>query len=491
MADDTGWRLACALALRQIRVGSLTLVEGGRRQTFGRGAPAAVIHVRQAAFWRMLMRGSRGLAESYARGWWDSPDLVAVIRLAARNAVLLDRMRSAVAPLWTPYQYVRALRHRATRERSREDIAAHYDLGNQLFERMLDPTMMYSCALFEHAGMTLEEASLAKLERVCDRLRLGPEDHVLEIGTGWGGFAVHAAATRGCRVTTTTISRQQHDYASERVRRAGLQDRVAVLMRDYRDLHGRYDKLVSIEMIEAVGWRRLGHFFRRCSDLLTARGAMLLQAITIDDRAYQVEKASRSFMKEYIFPGGCLPSLEVIMRQVARRTDLQAVGLEDLTPSYVETLRRWRGNFTEHSGELGGSATTSASSGSGACTWRTARAALPSGGSATCSCCWPSRSGPRAPPPAPAASPWPQPARAGGSPVRAAQVNPQTGQLMKPSFVRVAAASAALIVPGNDGSTACPPYAASKNEKWVASLAATWAAASFSSVELNDRTAPR
>ena len=352
MPDAAGWRVACALALRQIRVGSLTLVDGHRRHTFGRGTPAAVIHVRQPGFWRMLMRGSRGLAESYARGWWDSPDLVAVIQVAARNAVLLDRARAAAAPLWTPYQYVRELRHRHTRERSREDIAAHYDLGNQLFERMLDPTMMYSCALFERPGMTLEEASLAKLERICDRLRIGPEDHVVEIGTGWGGFAVHAAATRGCRVTTTTISRQQHAYAVERVQRAGLQDRVTVLLRDYRDLRGRYDKLVSIEMIEAVGWRQLGRFFHRCSELLTARGTMLLQAITIDDRAYQVEKASKSFMKEYIFPGGSLPSLEVIMRHVARRTDLQAVGLEDLTRSYVETLRRWRRNFAAHSAEL-------------------------------------------------------------------------------------------------------------------------------------------
>jgi cyclopropane-fatty-acyl-phospholipid synthase len=200
--------------------------------------------------------------------------------------------------------------------------------------------------------MTLEEASVAKLERVCERLDLGPEDRVLEIGTGWGGFAVHAAATRGCRVTTTTISREQHDYAVARVRQAGLQDRVTVLMRDYRDLRGRFDKLVSIEMIEAVGWQQIGRFFARCSDLLTPHGAMLLQAITIDDRAYEVEKASKSFIREYIFPGGCLPSLEVITRNVARRTDLQTVALEDITPSYVETLRRWRHNFAAHAQEL-------------------------------------------------------------------------------------------------------------------------------------------
>ena len=175
---------------------------------------------------------------------------------------------------------------------------------------------------------------------------------MLEIGTGWGAFALHAAATRGCHVTTTTISREQHDYAVERVRRAGLSDRVMVLMEDYRELRGRYDKLVSIEMIEAVGWRHFGTFFAKCSELLAPDGAMLLQAITIDDRAYEVEKASRSFINTYIFPGGCLPSVEVIARNVARRTDMQAVGLEDLTPHYVETLRRWRQNFTAHADAL-------------------------------------------------------------------------------------------------------------------------------------------
>jgi cyclopropane-fatty-acyl-phospholipid synthase len=346
------WRGSAWALLGQIRVGSLTVVEGGRRHTFGSGTPAALIHVNRPEFWRMLMRGSRGLAESYAGGAWDSPDLVAVIRLAARNAVLIDRARAYTAPLWAPHQRIRAALNRSTRRRSRRDIAFHYDIGNDLFGRMLDSTMMYSCALFEHEGMTLEEAAVAKLDRVCERLEIGPEDHVLEIGTGWGGFAIHAARTRGCRVTTTTISREQRDYALARIAEAGLSDRIEVLMRDYRDLAGTYDKLVSIEMIEAVGWQHIGTFFNKCSQLLTPHGAMLLQAITIDDRAYEVEKASRSFIKEYIFPGGALPSMEVITRNVARRTDLQTVGLEDITDSYVETLRRWRQNFLAHSQEL-------------------------------------------------------------------------------------------------------------------------------------------
>jgi cyclopropane-fatty-acyl-phospholipid synthase len=269
-----------------------------------------------------------------------------VVRLAARNVEGLDRLRRRLAPLRAPGQRVMAvLKRNQTRRRARKSIAAHYDLGNDLFELMLDPTMMYSCALFERPGMTLEEASIAKLERVCERLDIGPDDHVVEIGTGWGGFAVHAAGTRGCRVTTTTISREQRDWAVESVRRAGLEQLVTVLLEDYRDLTGTYDKLVSLEMIEAVGWRHFGTFFDQCSRLLAPDGLMLVQAITIDDRAYEVEKAGSSFANTYVFPDGCLPSLEVMFRCVARRTDMHAVGLEDLTPHYAETLRRWRANF--------------------------------------------------------------------------------------------------------------------------------------------------
>jgi cyclopropane-fatty-acyl-phospholipid synthase len=339
-------RWLVSILLRRIKVGSLVVVDGGERRVYGSGPPAATVQIVSPRTWPKLLRGSRGMAEAFAQGLWDSPDLAALIRLAARNAGGLDRLRSLIAPVRWPLQRAGALLRRSTKRRRRRDIAAHYDLGNELFSRILDPTMSYSCAVFEHQGMTLEQAQLAKLERVCEQLELGPEDRVLEIGTGWGAFALHAAATRGCHVTTTTISREQHDYAVEQVHSAGLSDRVTVLMEDYRDLRGRYDKLVSIEMIEAVGWRQIGTFLAKCSELLAPDGVMLLQAITIDDRAYEVEKASKSFIKTYIFPGGCLPSHEVITRNVARRTDLQAVRLEDLTPHYVETLRRWRQNFT-------------------------------------------------------------------------------------------------------------------------------------------------
>ena len=338
--------------LGRIRVGSLTVVESGQSYVFGSGAPAATIVVHSPGVWPMLMRGSRGLAESYAQGLWDSPDLVAVVRLAARNVEVLDRWRARLAPVRTPFQTARGMVIRNTRMRSRKDIAAHYDLGNELFTRMLDSTMSYSCALFEHPGMTLEEAQVAKFERICEKLELGPEDRLVEIGTGWGGLAIHAAATRGCRVTTTTISREQRDYALAEVGRAGLSERVEIRLQDYRDVRGSYDKLVSVEMIEAVGWQHFGTFFATCSQLLAPHGAMLLQAITIDDRAYEVEKASRSFMNTHIFPNGCLPSLEVIARHVARRTDMQTLHLEDLTPHYVRTLVRWREQFLAHADDL-------------------------------------------------------------------------------------------------------------------------------------------
>jgi cyclopropane-fatty-acyl-phospholipid synthase len=331
--------------LRGLRTGRLTLLDGERRLVFGEGAPRATVQVNSPRLWPKLLQGSRGMAEAYAQGLWESPDLTTVVRVAARNAASLDRWRRRLAPARVPLQAARGVRARSTHARSRRDIAAHYGLGNQLFALMLDETMMYSSAYFARTDMTLAQASRAKMEMVCKKLELSPGDDVLEIGAGWGGFAVHAARTTGCRVTATTISREQYEHAREWVQSAGVADLVTVLCEDYRDLRGRYDKLVSIEMIEAVGYREFGTFFARCSDLLAGDGAMLLQAIVIGDRAYAVEKASRSFIRTHIFPGGCLPSLGVIGRCVARHTDMRAVELTDLTLHYAETLRRWRANF--------------------------------------------------------------------------------------------------------------------------------------------------
>jgi cyclopropane-fatty-acyl-phospholipid synthase len=352
-------RLARRLVLRllgRIHDGELTILEGSERVTFGGTQtphPLRVtVRVRSPRLYPALLRGSIGLCESYMDGLWECTDLVALTRLAALNVRALDKLRRALAPALIPAQRWIRWTARNTIGRSRRQIAAHYDLGNELFGLFLDPTMMYSCAIFPSPRATLEQASLAKLERVCAKLALSPADHVLEIGTGWGGFAVYAAERYGCRVTTTTISREQHAYATERVRTAGLQDRVTVLLEDYRDLRGTYDKLVSIEMIEAVGWQNFPTYFRRCSELLAGDGAMLLQAIVIDDRAYQVEKASKSFINTYIFPGGCLPSLELISRQLPRVTDLRQVHLEDITAHYATTLALWRKRFLAASGRL-------------------------------------------------------------------------------------------------------------------------------------------
>jgi cyclopropane-fatty-acyl-phospholipid synthase len=285
-------------------------------------------------------------------GAWSADDLTAAIRVFARNHDLLSRWRTGPARVAQAMGRIRSLFRRNTMRGSRRNIAAHYDLSNEFFGLWLDERMMYSSAWFEDSGKSLEEASLAKLDRICRKLRLGPEDHLLEIGTGWGGLALHAAREYGCRVTTTTISREQHDFARKAIREAGLQHRIQLLRRDYRELEGRYSKLVSVEMIEAVGEDYLDLFFRQCDRLLDDDGVMLLQAITIDDREY--ERASRSvdFIQHFIFPGGCLPSVHRMSRAVARETSMRLLDLEDLTGHYATTLRQWRERFQTQTREL-------------------------------------------------------------------------------------------------------------------------------------------
>lgn len=335
-----------------VREGELTIVDAHGTTTvgtaLGQGATEplrATVTIHDERAYGLLLKGSLGLAEGYRDGWWDADDLVAIVRIAARNIHRGDAYRRRLRPLLAPMQNVTATVRRNTIDRSKRQISAHYDLGNDLYELMLDETMMYSSAVYPHADATLHEAQFHKLDRICDKLELGPDDHLLEIGTGWGGLAIHAARRSGCRVTTTTISAEQHALAVQRVREAGLEDRITVLLEDYRLLRGRYDKLVSIEMIEAVGWRDFPTFFRACGDLLEPDGVMLLQAITIDDRAYEVEKATSSFINQLIFPGGCLPSVREIQRCVGAFTALRTVQLEDITPHYVTTLAAWRERF--------------------------------------------------------------------------------------------------------------------------------------------------
>lgn len=328
--------------------GRLELAEGDTEAAFG--PPEAEVHarveVRDPRAYRWVLRGSTGLCEGYVDGLWTVDDLVALARIACRNLGSLDRWRRRVHPVLGRLQRAATLVPRNTVAGSARNISAHYDLGNRLFESFLDERLMYSCAYFPSEDATLEEAQTAKLERICDRLDLGPDDHLLEIGTGWGGLAIHAAETRGCGVTTTTISREQHAYAVERVRAAGLSDRVEVLLQDYRDLEGSYDKLVSIEMIEAVGWQYFPTFFAKCSELTHPGGAMLLQAIVIRDELYELEKAARSFSNKHIFPGGCLPSLGLIA-ELGGRSGMPVGWCEEISDHYARTLAAWRERFND------------------------------------------------------------------------------------------------------------------------------------------------
>ena len=358
-AIETASRRLVLGAFSRLHGGRLELVEpDGRRFHFGDAAAdlAATIRVNSVRFYRSLLSGSVGLGESYRDRLWDSDDLVAVLRIACRNLGSLDAWRRRLHPLLVPLERTLWRVPRNSKRASRRHISAHYDLGNDLFGLYLDESMMYSAAVFPYPDASLAEAQWNRLERICQALELGPDDHLLEIGTGWGGMATYAAANYGCQVTTTTISQEQREGALRRIRDAGVEDRVTVLLEDYRDLRGRYTKLVSLEMIEAVGWQYFDEFFLRCSELLEPDGLFFLQAIVIDDRLYETEKAARSFANTLIFPGGCLPSVEVIQRCTATQTDMSTVWLEDIGAHYARTLELWRERFIANSdlaGELG------------------------------------------------------------------------------------------------------------------------------------------
>jgi cyclopropane-fatty-acyl-phospholipid synthase len=336
--------------LEGLERGRLTVLENGASHTFGhfdRAFPLSVtVTIHHPRFYRhAVFGGSIGAAEAYMAGYWSSNNLTDVIRLIVLNHQVMDKMETGWGLLMGPFhKYFHWLR-RNTKEGSRLNIAAHYDLGNNFYALFLDQTLTYSCAIFENEETTLEQASIAKYDRICKKLQLKGSDHVLEIGTGWGGFAIHASRAYGCQVTTTTISRQQYDLATKRIQDARLEDRVTVLLHDYRDLKGQYDKLVSIEMIEAVGHQYLETFFRKCSQNLKEDGMMLLQAITVADQVFDRHKTAVDFIKRYVFPGSCIPSLTAISQAVAWATDLRIIHLEDLTPHYARTLREWRKRF--------------------------------------------------------------------------------------------------------------------------------------------------
>jgi cyclopropane-fatty-acyl-phospholipid synthase len=334
--------------LGSIRRGRLSIQDVDGEYVLGESASPlhATVLIRDLRFWRLMASGgSVGVAEAWMAGLWDSPDPVAVVQVLARNRGSLDDMESGAARLANGLLGLWHAFNRNSLSGSRRNIAAHYDLGNDFFAAWLDERMMYSSALFLAEDESLEQAQINKLERIGRKLDLSPDDHLLEIGTGWGGLAIHAAERFGCRVTTTTISREQYEHARRRVREAGLEDRVTLLTQDYRLLEGRFDKIVSVEMIEAVGHQYLDTYLGKIDELLAPDGLALIQAITIEDFRYAAAVKSVDFIKRYVFPGAFIPSVSAITASMARSSRLGLVELADFGASYAKTLAVWRERF--------------------------------------------------------------------------------------------------------------------------------------------------
>ncbi len=354
-AEEPSWidRLARRLVmskLEELEMGQIVVTENGTHTTFGKLTAefplTAHVHIRNPKFFSdMAFGGTIGAGEAFMNGYWASGELTDLLRIIIRNRHVLDNMDKGLARLGVPVQKTLHWLNRNTRKGSRKNISAHYDLGNDFYRLWLDPKMMYSAAYFETSDTSLEDASIEKLDRICRKLDLSADDRVIEIGTGWGGFAIHAAKHYGCHVTTTTISRQQFEWAEQAIRDEGLEDRITLLFEDYRDLEGQYDKLVSIEMIEAVGHQFHDTYFKKCCELLKPDGQMLLQAITIADQQYDDYKTSVDFINKYIFPGGCLTSVTDMTRTMTEHTDMRVIHIEDIGPHYALTLRHWTDRF--------------------------------------------------------------------------------------------------------------------------------------------------
>jgi cyclopropane-fatty-acyl-phospholipid synthase len=335
-------------SLERLRGGSLELIVDGRTWEFGEpggSLRATVVVHRDRFFHRALFGGNVALGEAWMDGDWSSPDLVAVVRLAVRNLAPLEQQNRLLSVLSRGFDAVRHHMRGNSIAGSRRNIQTHYDLSNEFFRLFLDRSMMYSCACYQAEDDSLETAQFHKLDTICRKLRLGPEDHVLEIGTGWGGFAGHAARHYGCRVTTTTISRQQYEYARERFDASPERERIELLQEDYRNLRGQYDKMVSIEMFEAVGLAYYDEFFRACDRLLRPDGSMLMQTITINEQAFPAYHRSSDWIQKYIFPGAELASVSEILRSLARATSLGIYHAEDIGTHYARTLAEWRKRF--------------------------------------------------------------------------------------------------------------------------------------------------
>lgn len=336
--------------LRKIEFGQVKIIDHCGEQLFGNTEQSSEltveINVKDQRFYSdIALGGTVAAGEAYMQGYWSCNNLTGLVRIMLRNRQVMDQVEGGFSLFKAPILRLMHWLNRNSQAGSRRNIEAHYDLGNEMFELFLDPTMMYSCAYYPDSEASLDQAATAKLQRICEKLQLSETDHVVEIGTGWGGFAIYAATHFGCKVTTTTISKQQYEIARQRVIAAGLEDKVTLLMEDYRDLQGAYDKLVSIEMIEAVGPQYLETYFTKCSTLLKPDGIMLIQAITIQDQFYDQAIKSVDFIQRYIFPGGFIPSVTAISNAVKNATDTRLFQMEDIGPHYATTLRDWRKNF--------------------------------------------------------------------------------------------------------------------------------------------------
>lgn len=345
---DRWARAALTQALQRLATGAIELQDPlGPARTFGPGGDlSATVTVNDPRVYRnLLWGGDVEFAEAYMRREWDCDNLTSLIRLLLRNGDVLGRLtnRKLSLKLWS---HRKSHRQRANhRQNSRRNILAHYDLGNEFFQLWLDETMAYSCGIFPNEQATMHAASLCKFERICQQLDLKPADHLLDLGCGWAGFAMHAARNYGCRVTGTTISQAQFAYATRVVKEAGLSDRIEIIQQDYRDLRGSYDKIASIEMVEAVGHEFLPAYFEQVGRLLRPGGRFVLQAITIPERHHAQYLRSVDFIQRYIFPGGCLPSVASLLEAAGRTSQLAVTTLEDFSWHYAETLRRWRAVF--------------------------------------------------------------------------------------------------------------------------------------------------
>lgn len=301
---------------------------------------------------KLMFGGSVASGETFTDRLWETPNLTNVIRIFARNLSMLDNWERKFKWLAKPLRNIKHFANRNSTAQAKKNISAHYDLGNKLYTKFLDETMMYSAAIYPDVNSTLNEAQNYKLDAICKKLQLNEQDHLLEIGTGWGGLAIHAAKHFGCKVTTTTISEEQHAYAQQWIQEEGLEDRINLLKKDYRLLEGKYSKLVSIEMIEAVGKQYLANFFQQCNDLLEDDGLMLLQAITIDDRRFDSYSTSVDFIQKHIFPGGFLPSQLLLNQHFKKHTNMSIADVHDIGIDYAKTLKHWFETFSSQKSAL-------------------------------------------------------------------------------------------------------------------------------------------